>query len=428
MDSYVPYESIKISRLEARVNNILYTRESPWLIDIGTNKGYLRPLFMPFSGVYTSAISLQVADCIWYIAFQNDNWLYTHPTFDTVKNKENIILPYEFKQALLECFMAPYVEYLSTLLETTVKLLETYLDLQENEADFLPSNIAEYSRFSFECRMPFNEINSCDNSALFADVFIEQNINADALVQKIAALPLSTKNAWTKESIEAFPVEVSFEAGYAILLQKEMKQLEVGDILLPDEYYSQKSENINTTRLKLCIGSGNFEDNTLENTLSESYDLYCKKQAFAFCSLEGNKATVLGNINKYNMQTLIQKVGENNMPEENSIIDAGVQNMDIENTSAGTTQKQENTIENTIANNANIKQITDEFEAVVSFELERRVLSLADIQSITEGYVFALASDKDSPVTLRVNGKDIGRGRLVDMDGMLGVQITKLGV
>lgn len=68
------------------------------------------------------------------------------------------------------------------------------------------------------------------------------------------------------------------------------------------------------------------------------------------------------------------------------------------------------------------------FETIVSFELERRVLNIGDIQAISEGYTFALGCDKDSPVTLRVNGKAIGSGRLVDMEGMLGVQVTKLGV
>ncbi len=429
MNSYVPYETIKMPTLEARVNNILYTRENPWQIDIGVKKGWLRPLFMPFPAVYTSAISLQIGESICYIAFQDDNWLYTHSSFDDVENKEEIILPYELKQALLEHCMTPYVEYLSSLLETTVKLLESYVDLEENKKDFLPNNSENYSRFAFEYSISFNERHSCDASCLFVDLFIPQNINIDALLQKITALPMSKKSAWTKEAIEAFPIELSFEAGHVILSQKEIKQLEMGDILLPDEYYSQPIESIETTRLKLCIGSGNFEDNALENT-PQNYALYCSKQAFVFCSLEGNKATVLDNMSKHSMQTIIQKVEGNNMSEENNMLEEDT--ISEEESTIGTEAQDtgiENTkIENTSMDNAQMKKIVDDFEAIVSFELERRVLSIADIQSITEGYTFALSSDKNSPVTLRVNGKDMGRGRLVDMDGMLGVQITKLGV
>ena len=130
------------------------------------------------------------------------------------------------------------------------------------------------------------------------------------------------------------------------------------------------------------------------------------------------------------MQTIIQKVEGNNMSEENNMLEEDT--ISEEESTIGKEAQDtgiENTkIENTSMDNAQMKKIVDDFEAIVSFELERRVLSIADIQSITEGYTFALSSDKNSPVTLRVNGKDMGRGRLVDMDGMLGVQITKLGV
>lgn len=61
----------------------------------------------------------------------------------------------------------------------------------------------------------------------------------------------------------------------------------------------------------------------------------------------------------------------------------------------------------------------------LTFELERRVITAGELATLAPGYAFALSSDVQSPVTIRANGKAIASGRLVDMDGTLGVQITE---
>lgn len=65
-------------------------------------------------------------------------------------------------------------------------------------------------------------------------------------------------------------------------------------------------------------------------------------------------------------------------------------------------------------------------EVTLTFELERRRLTVRDVETLAPGYVFALGGDALSPVTLCVNGKAVGSGRLVDLSGTLGVQITRL--
>ena len=59
------------------------------------------------------------------------------------------------------------------------------------------------------------------------------------------------------------------------------------------------------------------------------------------------------------------------------------------------------------------------------FELDRRLLSMTEIEALAPGYTFAVKSGDPSPVDLRVNGTLLARGRLVDMEGKLGVQITE---
>ena len=68
----------------------------------------------------------------------------------------------------------------------------------------------------------------------------------------------------------------------------------------------------------------------------------------------------------------------------------------------------------------------DNLEVTVAFELERRLMSLAEIAALTPGYTFPLAVDPSAPVTLRAGGQNIGSGRLVDLNGTLGVQIIAI--
>ena len=61
----------------------------------------------------------------------------------------------------------------------------------------------------------------------------------------------------------------------------------------------------------------------------------------------------------------------------------------------------------------------------LSFELDRRLITLGELEALTEGYTFALNGDMQAPVTVRANGKAIARGRIVDINGVPGVQITE---
>ncbi len=65
-----------------------------------------------------------------------------------------------------------------------------------------------------------------------------------------------------------------------------------------------------------------------------------------------------------------------------------------------------------------------DLEVTVNFELERKLMTLAEIAALTPGAAFPLGVDPLAPVTLTTGGRPIARGRLVDMGGVLGVQIT----
>ena len=64
-------------------------------------------------------------------------------------------------------------------------------------------------------------------------------------------------------------------------------------------------------------------------------------------------------------------------------------------------------------------------EVLLTFDLEERTIPLSDLESLTEGYTFTLSSPARAPVTIRANGKPIAIGRLVDINGKLGVEIVE---
>jgi len=62
----------------------------------------------------------------------------------------------------------------------------------------------------------------------------------------------------------------------------------------------------------------------------------------------------------------------------------------------------------------------------IRFELERKLLPLAEVETLTPGKTFALGVDPLAPVTLTLNGQPLASARLVDLGGTLGVQVERL--
>jgi len=65
----------------------------------------------------------------------------------------------------------------------------------------------------------------------------------------------------------------------------------------------------------------------------------------------------------------------------------------------------------------------DDIDIRISFDLGERCLSLAELRLLTPGYIFDLGRDLRKSVFIRANGKIIGEGELVDIDGQTGVSV-----
>ena len=68
----------------------------------------------------------------------------------------------------------------------------------------------------------------------------------------------------------------------------------------------------------------------------------------------------------------------------------------------------------------------DQLPVRMIFDLGERMITLAEIRSLAPGYVVELGRDIRRAVTIRVNGRKIGEGELVDIDGYIGVSLLSI--
>lgn len=70
--------------------------------------------------------------------------------------------------------------------------------------------------------------------------------------------------------------------------------------------------------------------------------------------------------------------------------------------------------------------IDNQVKMKIVFELGSVLVSIKDLKSINNGYVFDLAKEESNPVSLVSNGITLGQGELVKVGNRLGVRIVKL--
>lgn len=72
------------------------------------------------------------------------------------------------------------------------------------------------------------------------------------------------------------------------------------------------------------------------------------------------------------------------------------------------------------------EKLLDDINIRVSFDLGERSLTLAELRLLGPGHVFELGRDLRRSVTIRANGKAIGEGELVDVEGQTGVSVLTI--
>lgn len=75
---------------------------------------------------------------------------------------------------------------------------------------------------------------------------------------------------------------------------------------------------------------------------------------------------------------------------------------------------------------ATSNHLLDDIPVRLTFDVGEREISLGDLRSIQPGYVFNLGRDPRSLVSIRANGRLVGEGELVDIEGRVGVSVLRL--
>ena len=276
---------------------------------------------------------------------------------------DDAALPEELRLALLELALGPVLAALGQFLELSGPLTAAAEQTTDNTA--------------FACAVPLLLCLPAENIPVRIQAPDRQA--AGAVLDRLQGLPLLHR------PVDGLRLSVALEAGEARLTRRELRELAVEDIILPAAYPALQGE------LTLRPGPG----------------------AGIRCALKDGLATILE-------VTPTLPLEDEIMTE--TLPDAAAQEATAPETPAAEAPAPENAAPTAPAEPLDL----DNMEITVTFELERRLMSIAEIAALTPGYTFPLAVDAAAPVTLRAGGQAIGSGRLVDLNGSLGVQITAI--
>lgn len=182
-----------------------------------------------------------------------------------------------------------------------------------------------------------------------------------------------------RNPVPVLPLVVAMETGSMRLSLAELSALQPEDILLPEAWFQNQGElNLRFTP-----------------TLAVR------------CAVDSGRATVIG------IERRLPRSMENETRRK-------------EMADTPPNAASDNTIPKELRRESESLICLDAVEITVTFELERRLMNIAEIAAMTPGYTFSLLTDSTGPVAIRANGHCLGKGRLVDLDGVLGVQVISL--
>jgi type III secretion protein Q len=357
-----PYKPPRRDPLQARLDNLLLTRQASWSVTFGPHAVTVDAVVEAFPRTsWAASLFFQAGGLVWRVDLGDMAFLRTHPAL--AGTPEDMELPEPLESAMLDVFLSPMRPMLEALLGATIKLHELRRDLPDEKSHAAHVHL----------RLTFPDAN-----ILTLRVGIPNQDCAHALIRRLTTLPYAPRPINTD-----MQVEIALEAGSIQLNLKEFTDLEENDILLPTEYPAARNEII----LRPCARL------TAENTWT------------ARCSVQDRRGTVIA---------VAAALKESDMHATDSA------DPEISQTSSQSpTHTPTDMVETAVLDTGNIG-------LTLTFELERRMIPLRELNALTPGYTFPLDCDPLAPVTLRVNGTAVGTGRLVDMDGVLGVQICSL--
>lgn len=319
----------------AELLNALLAVELPQALPVGAARAMLSASRVAphLEGVFS--VNFSINGLSWRMIFDGFSLLRAHALFQEPEAAgfDPAELPEEFLAALAENLFAPLLGELSTALGVQIRF---------KDAVRMTGTIEAPAGVLVEVALP-------EGKRTLHVALIPPGPGA-AREFAIALSRLPQRRHAGAERLDTLPFNISISGGSLVLSKGEFTALEVGDVLLPEEWLPTSGAACLMLRTAKCTWA-------------------------AACSLEGRSAT------------LTQQL----MP---------IEEMQM--------------------------QDTDSLEVKLTFELEERTVTLAEVKALEPGQVFTLTSDPQAQVTVVVNGRPVAQGRLVDVNGAVGVQLTKL--
>lgn len=251
------------------------------------------------------------------------------------------------------------------------------------EAHFSPGPAAH---IDWSPALPFTLTLPRDGKIVYARLFWSDDQAARFVLERLEALPPRTRTAMGKalpDAVLSCPVEI----GAMSLSVEEGAALAPGDILLPERWTPE------TPRL-MVPGLAGFA-----------------------CALEKGILSVLG---RDAAQPLIQSgMQKDEASESHEVV--------MTDPNAPSSSSLDERSENSPGAPLVRREELDALELPVSFELATLTLRVDEVAALAPGFTFALSGDASSvPILVRVGGRALARGRLVDVGGVPGVQISSM--
>lgn len=374
-----------VSPYVARFGNFFFCFDRVCTFDFYGKTIHIRPFADKKFEHCDFILALKAGTSIWNFAFQHEDILLFNPA---IKNAEDIkqsftsLFPLEVKQALLEALFAPFIEKCSQKLG--IKIAVENIEFIEKDFSF-----PAYLAFAFE------ETNAQTNENAYENIFyvqIPEEPQSLQILEKLAQIIVPEKK--NKQAFSAVEIPLAFCLGQTELTVQDLQNVTCGDYILCDEYYPK---NAQLRLYPCCFGQSEAlaaQDYLLGNLNGKTIEIVEWVHA---CKKEDMQAAP-------NAET-------QNKSDEGKAMDESKANVSAET-------------ENVSQNSAQIS--LENIPVTVQFSLAERMINLQELQQINAGYVFALENDFLAPVTLLVNGKSIGKGKIVDINGTVAVQVVEI--
>ena len=72
------------------------------------------------------------------------------------------------------------------------------------------------------------------------------------------------------------------------------------------------------------------------------------------------------------------------------------------------------------------ENLTESISVPLIVELCRKPMTLDQVGQLKKGSILELAQSTSDPISLVLNGKSIGQGELIEVDGKIGIKITQI--